>query len=105
MRYDRILQAVAGGAVDAGLIIHESRFTFAAHGLVQVADLGAWWEAETGLPVPLAGICARHDLDPTREAHQVIAIGRYALDHRRRAAVRSGERAGVSCRATPIALA
>ncbi|MBK6486857.1 MAG: hypothetical protein IPF98_08315 [Gemmatimonadetes bacterium] len=63
MRYDRILQAVAGGAVDAGLIIHESRFTFAAHGLVQVADLGAWWEAETGLPVPLAGICARHDLD------------------------------------------
>jgi len=84
MRYDRILQAVAGGAVDAGLIIHESRFTFAAHGLVQVADLGAWWEAETGLPVPLAGICARHDLDSdtTRSAEQAIrASVQYALDH------------------------
>lgn len=84
MRYDRILQAVAGGAVDAGLIIHESRFTFAAHGLVQVADLGAWWEAETGLPVPLAGICARHDLDAdtTRSAEQAIrASVQYALDH------------------------
>jgi 1,4-dihydroxy-6-naphthoate synthase len=44
MRYDRILDAVARGEVDAGLIIHESRFTYAAHGLVKVADLGEWWE-------------------------------------------------------------
>jgi 1,4-dihydroxy-6-naphthoate synthase len=63
LRYDRILPAVARGEVDAGLIIHESRFTFADHGLSQVADLGDWWEEETGLPVPLAGICARADLD------------------------------------------
>jgi 1,4-dihydroxy-6-naphthoate synthase len=63
LRYDRILGAVERGEVDAGLIIHESRFTYADHGLVEVADLGAWWEAETGLPVPLAGICARVDLD------------------------------------------
>ena len=49
--------------MDAGLIIHESRFTYAAHGLVEVADLGAWWERETGMPVPLAGICARADMD------------------------------------------
>jgi 1,4-dihydroxy-6-naphthoate synthase len=63
LRYDRILTAVAGGDVDAGLIIHESRFTYAEHGLHQVVDLGAWWERETGLPVPLAGICARADLD------------------------------------------
>jgi 5,8-dihydroxy-2-naphthoate synthase len=64
LRYDRILDAVAKGEVDAGLIIHESRFTYREHGLVSVADLGEWWEGETGLPVPLAGIFARSDLDP-----------------------------------------
>ena len=53
----------SSGDVDAGLIIHESRFTYADHGLVKVIDLGDWWERETGLPVPLAGICARADLD------------------------------------------
>jgi 1,4-dihydroxy-6-naphthoate synthase len=63
LRYDRILDAVVAGEVDAGLIIHESRFTYAEHGLVSVADLGEWWEGETGLPVPLAGIFARSDLD------------------------------------------
>lgn len=62
LRYDRILDAVVAGEVDAGLIIHESRFTYREHGLVSVADLGEWWEAETGLPVPLAGIFARNDL-------------------------------------------
>jgi 1,4-dihydroxy-6-naphthoate synthase len=64
LRYDRILDAVVAGEADAGLIIHESRFTFRDHGLVAVADLGEWWEGETGLPVPLAGIFARRDLDP-----------------------------------------
>jgi 5,8-dihydroxy-2-naphthoate synthase len=64
LRYDRILDAVVAGEADAGLIIHESRFTYAEHGLVSVADLGEWWEGETGLPVPLAGIFARSDLDP-----------------------------------------
>lgn len=63
LRYDRILPAVVAGEVDAGLIIHESRFTYAEHGLVSIADLGEWWEGETGLPVPLAGIFARSDLD------------------------------------------
>ena len=62
-RYDRILGAVEHGEVDAGLIIHESRFTYREHGLVKLIDLGDWWEAQTGLPVPLAGICARADLD------------------------------------------
>lgn len=60
--YSDIMPAVARGAVDAGLIIHESRFTYADHGLVQVVDLGAWWEQETGLPIPLGGILARRDL-------------------------------------------
>jgi 1,4-dihydroxy-6-naphthoate synthase len=63
VRYDKILQAVASGEVDAGLIIHESRFTYAEHGLVRVVDLGELWEARTGLPVPLAAICARSELN------------------------------------------
>jgi 1,4-dihydroxy-6-naphthoate synthase len=63
VRYDRIPDAVVDGEVDAGLIIHESRFTYAERGLVAIAELGDWWEGETGLPVPLAGICSRSDLD------------------------------------------
>jgi 1,4-dihydroxy-6-naphthoate synthase len=66
LRYDEILGAVEHGRVDAGLIIHESRFTYRDHGLVEVADLGAWWEAETGLPIPLGAILARRGaVDPT----------------------------------------
>jgi 1,4-dihydroxy-6-naphthoate synthase len=84
VRYDRILAAVQDGTVDAGLIIHESRFTYEAHGLTKVIDLGDWWEAETGLPVPLAGICARADLGPglTADVERAIrASVRYAFDH------------------------
>jgi 1,4-dihydroxy-6-naphthoate synthase len=74
LRYDRILDAVVAGEVDVGLIIHESRFTYREHGLVSVADLGEWWEAETGLPVPLAGIFARSDLEPGLAAAAEAAI-------------------------------
>ena len=74
LRYDQILGAVERGEVDAGLIIHESRFTYADHGLSKVADLGDWWERETGLPVPLAGICARADLDAALVAAAERAI-------------------------------
>ena len=62
VRYDRILPMVAQGEVEAGLIIHESRFTYPRYGLVQVVDLGAWWEERTGLPLPLGAILARRDL-------------------------------------------
>jgi 1,4-dihydroxy-6-naphthoate synthase len=84
LRYDRILDAVVAGEVDAGLIIHESRFTYGEHGLVAVADLGEWWEGETGLPVPLAGIFARNDLEPeiVDEAQAAIrASVEYAFAH------------------------
>ena len=83
LRYDRILDAVVAGEVDAGLIIHESRFTYREHGLVSVADLGAWWEGETSLPVPLAGIFARSDLEPVAdEAEAAIrASVEYAFAH------------------------
>ena len=62
LRYDEIMPAVAAGEADAGLIIHESRFTFADYGLVKHLDLGAWWEGETGLPLPLGGVMAKRSL-------------------------------------------
>jgi 1,4-dihydroxy-6-naphthoate synthase len=80
VRYDRILEAVASGEVDAGLIIHESRFTYAEHGLVEIADLGAWWESETGMPVPLAAICARNDLGAELRASAEAALRR-SVEH------------------------
>lgn len=60
--FDRIVDAVATGCADAGLIIHESRFTYRDRGLVQVVDLGDWWEEQTGLPIPLGGIIANRRL-------------------------------------------
>ncbi len=84
MRYDRILHAVASGDVDAGLIIHESRFTYAEHGLTKAIDLGDWWERDTHLPVPLAGICARSTLDPAlafAAERAIRASVQYAFDH------------------------
>jgi 5,8-dihydroxy-2-naphthoate synthase len=68
LRFDRIVDAVARGDVDAGLIIHESRFTYGAAGLVRVADLGEWWEQETGWPIPLGAILARRDLGDAEAA-------------------------------------
>ncbi|MFP4259125.1 MAG: 1,4-dihydroxy-6-naphthoate synthase [Desulfovermiculus sp.] len=64
MRYDKIMSAVACGEVQAGVIIHEGRFTYPEHGLHLVLDLGAWWEESTGLPIPLGGIVVRHSLGP-----------------------------------------
>ncbi len=62
MRFDTIMPAIVAGEVDAGVIIHESRFTFQAHGLRLLQDLGVWWEQETGFPLPLGGIAAKRSL-------------------------------------------
>lgn len=70
MRFDRIVEAVASGEVDAGLIIHESRFTYAASGLIQIADLGTWWESLTSLPIPLGAILVRDDVEDS-EARKI----------------------------------
>lgn len=64
MRYDLIMEAVCAGRVQAGLIIHEGRFTYHHYGLNKVLDLGQWWEEQTGLPVPLGAIVARRTLGP-----------------------------------------
>jgi 1,4-dihydroxy-6-naphthoate synthase len=62
MPFDQIMPATRDGIVDAGLIIHESRFTYRDYGLHQIVDLGEWWEAETGHAIPLGGIVMRRDL-------------------------------------------
>lgn len=62
MPFHEIMDAVMTGRADAGVIIHESRFTYQGFGLHQLLDLGSWWEGETGLPIPLGGIVARRSL-------------------------------------------
>ena len=62
MPFSEIMDAVLTGRADAGVIIHESRFTYQGFGLHRLLDLGEWWEGETGLPIPLGGIVARRSL-------------------------------------------
>jgi 1,4-dihydroxy-6-naphthoate synthase len=62
MPFNEIMDAVLNGNADAGVIIHESRFTYQGFGLHKLLDLGEWWEGETGLPIPLGGIAARRSL-------------------------------------------
>ena len=59
MRFDEIMESVQKGEVDAGVIIHEGRFTYQNRGLSCIQDLGLWWEEETGFPIPLGCIAVR----------------------------------------------
>ena len=68
--FDLIEQAVLNGHVDAGVIIHENRFTYHQRGLHKMLDLGAYWENETGLPIPLGGIAVKRSLPNTLQ-HQI----------------------------------
>lgn len=81
--FHEIMPAVRDGAVDAGLVIHEARFTFQRYGLHRLVDLGEAWEARTGLPIPLGAIVARRELGARRLAGIADAIRasvRYAWD-------------------------
>ena len=62
MRFDRIMESVRRKEVDAGVIIHESRFTYQNEGLKSLQDLGQWWEDSSGQPIPLGCIAARRNL-------------------------------------------
>lgn len=62
MRFDMIMDALKEGQVDAGVIIHESRFTYQQFGLYCLQDLGQWWEDSSGMPIPLGAIVARRSL-------------------------------------------
>lgn len=77
--FDTIMPAVQQGHVDAGLIIHESRFTYQQLGLTAVLDLGQWWEEQTGLPLPLGCIAARDELGANNH-HQLEEAIRASLD-------------------------
>jgi len=70
--FHEIMPGVAEGKFDAGLVIHEARFTYQRHGLTALADLGEWWEADTGLPIPLGAILARKGVVDPAEATEWI---------------------------------
>jgi 1,4-dihydroxy-6-naphthoate synthase len=77
--FAEIMPAVAAGRFDAGLVIHEARFTYQRYGLRALVDLGEWWEADTGLPIPLGAILAhRERVDPAKAAEWVRASVRAA---------------------------
>lgn len=63
MPFDQIMPAVKEGKIDAGLVIHEARFTYQNYGLNLLADMGNWWEEDTGLPIPLGAIIARKSMN------------------------------------------
>ena len=80
--FSDIMPALEAGAADFGVCIHEGRFTWRAHGLARVEDLGALWEKATAAPLPLGGILARHALGPDA-IRTVTAVIRDSLAHAR----------------------
>jgi 1,4-dihydroxy-6-naphthoate synthase len=83
--FDEIIEEVASGRAEAGLVIHEGQLTYPAEGLRKVIDLGEWWLLETGLPLPLGVNVARRDLgeQPLRDVSDVLAESiRAGLQHR-----------------------
>ncbi|MDL1948756.1 hypothetical protein FBQ97_02945 [Acidobacteria bacterium ACD] len=86
--FDRIGEAVLAGEVDAGVLIHEGQLTWRDEGLDLVADLGALWKEETGLPLPLGGNVVRRDLGEETIGKVSRALSRsieHALAHREEA--------------------
>lgn len=83
--FDRILEHVASGQADAGLIIHEGQLTYQNHDLHKVVDLGEWWKKETDLPLPLGGNCIRRNHGEAVMAEVAGILKRsieYSLAHR-----------------------
>lgn len=68
--FSDIEEAVCSGQFDAGLIIHENRFTYEQKGLVKLMDLGEFWERTTAMPIPLGGIVVKKELD--HEVQQTV---------------------------------
>ncbi|MCK9173961.1 MAG: 1,4-dihydroxy-6-naphthoate synthase [Desulforhopalus sp.] len=84
LRFDQIMDAVKRGEVAAGVIIHESRFTYARQGFVCLQDLGEWWERLTGAAIPLGCIAAKRTLGGETIAaleRAIAASVRYAFAH------------------------
>jgi 1,4-dihydroxy-6-naphthoate synthase len=86
--FDQIFDAIRSGSVDVGLIIHEGQLTYASEGFEKVADMGEWFKAETGLPLPLGGNVIRKDFthEQRSELNTIMKESiRYGLEHRRAA--------------------
>jgi 1,4-dihydroxy-6-naphthoate synthase len=86
--FDQIEEAVLGGGVDAGLLIHEGQLTYKDDGLHLIADMGAWWLEKTGLPLPLGGNVIRKDMPreiQKKVSRHLRASIAYGLDHRQNA--------------------
>jgi 1,4-dihydroxy-6-naphthoate synthase len=83
--FDKIIPAVAAGEFDAGLLIHEGQLTYGSSGLHKILDLGQWWQAETGLPLPLGGSAIKRSLgaEAMRITNNAIRDSiEHALEHR-----------------------
>ncbi len=84
MLFSDIEDAIQSGAIDAGVIIHENRFTYQQKGFVKLLDLGEYWESKTKLPIPLGGIAVLKSL-PLKtklEISQLLSKSiNYAFDH------------------------
>src|SRR5687768_5354863 len=83
--FSEIEPALLDGRFDAGVIIHENRFTYQARGLRKIVDLGEFWETETGAPIPLGGIVAKRSLpdEVKRAMNRVMRRSvEYAFAHR-----------------------
>jgi len=88
--FDQIIERVAAGEADAGVVIHEGQLTYGLEGLSKLVDLGEWWQGETGLPLPLGGNAIRRALGPAiiQEASRLLQESiQYGLDHREEALV------------------
>ena len=86
--FDRIMDAVERGDVDAGILIHEGQLTYAEQGLHLIVDFGVWWREMTGLPLPLGGNVIRRDLgvkDIKEISRLLKASIQYSLNHREEA--------------------
>ncbi|MDP5275130.1 1,4-dihydroxy-6-naphthoate synthase [Chengkuizengella axinellae] len=81
MPFHEIMPAVRDGKVDAGLVIHEARFTYQTYDLTMMVDLGNWWETDTNLPIPLGAIIARKSLDLEAITSWIRASVQYAWKH------------------------
>jgi len=78
--FDQIFEAVRTGRADVGLIIHEGQLTYGKSGFEKIADLGKWWKAQTGLPLPLGGNVVRKDI-PKPVRHDLSEIIRESIDY------------------------
>ena len=86
--FDRIIPAVAAGEYDAGLLIHEGQLTYGSDGLYKIVDLGQWWKAKTGLPLPLGGNAVKRSLGAEvmlTTTHAVRDSIRHGLENREQA--------------------